>query len=74
MTKEPKLQAAVRIVPEWQDYDQEIKQLQVRFQEEKEAGTLYQEETPEQPQEGRRALPPPVGSVCSLSRVLFAAE
>ncbi|XP_040835082.1 UDP-glucose:glycoprotein glucosyltransferase 1 isoform X2 [Ochotona curzoniae] len=52
MTKEPKLQAAVRIVPEWQDYDQEIKQLQVRFQEEKEAGTLYQEETPEQPQEG----------------------
>uniref|UniRef100_A0A452H2W3 Glucosyltransferase 24 catalytic domain-containing protein n=1 Tax=Gopherus agassizii TaxID=38772 RepID=A0A452H2W3_9SAUR len=27
MTKEPKLQAAVRIVPEWQDYDQEIKQL-----------------------------------------------
>uniref|UniRef100_A0A452TQU7 UDP-glucose ceramide glucosyltransferase-like 1 n=1 Tax=Ursus maritimus TaxID=29073 RepID=A0A452TQU7_URSMA len=28
MTKEPKLEAAVRIVPEWQDYDQEIKQLQ----------------------------------------------
>uniref|UniRef100_A0A8C3BCE6 UDP-glucose ceramide glucosyltransferase-like 1 n=1 Tax=Cairina moschata TaxID=8855 RepID=A0A8C3BCE6_CAIMO len=28
MTKEPKLQAAMRIVPEWQDYDQEIKQLQ----------------------------------------------
>uniref|UniRef100_A0A8D2IJG0 UDP-glucose ceramide glucosyltransferase-like 1 n=1 Tax=Varanus komodoensis TaxID=61221 RepID=A0A8D2IJG0_VARKO len=27
MTKEPKLQAAMRIVPEWQDYDQEIKQL-----------------------------------------------
>uniref|UniRef100_A0A8C3TM59 UDP-glucose ceramide glucosyltransferase-like 1 n=1 Tax=Catharus ustulatus TaxID=91951 RepID=A0A8C3TM59_CATUS len=25
MTKEPKLQAAMRIVPEWQDYDQEIK-------------------------------------------------
>ncbi|KAM8953224.1 UDP-glucose:glycoprotein glucosyltransferase 1 [Pelodytes ibericus] len=24
-TKEPKLEAAVRIVPEWQDYDQEIK-------------------------------------------------
>uniref|UniRef100_A0A452TRH4 UDP-glucose ceramide glucosyltransferase-like 1 n=1 Tax=Ursus maritimus TaxID=29073 RepID=A0A452TRH4_URSMA len=24
MTKEPKLEAAVRIVPEWQDYDQEI--------------------------------------------------
>ena len=25
-TKEPKLQAAMRIVPEWKDYDQEIKQ------------------------------------------------
>lgn len=32
MTKEPKLEAAVRIVPEWQDYDQEVKQLQHRFQ------------------------------------------
>ncbi|KAM9085878.1 UDP-glucose:glycoprotein glucosyltransferase 1 isoform 3-T3 [Megaptera novaeangliae] len=41
MTKEPKLEAAVRIVPEWQDYDQEIKQLQMRFQEEKEAGALH---------------------------------
>lgn len=40
MTKEPKLEAAVRIVPEWQDYDQEIKQLQMRFQREKEAGAL----------------------------------
>ncbi|XP_072313338.1 UDP-glucose:glycoprotein glucosyltransferase 1 isoform X1 [Eucyclogobius newberryi] len=28
MTKEPKLQAAVRIVSEWSDYDQEIKRLQ----------------------------------------------
>ncbi|XP_014904360.1 UDP-glucose:glycoprotein glucosyltransferase 1 isoform X1 [Poecilia latipinna] len=28
MTKEPKLQAAVRIVAEWSDYDQEIKRLQ----------------------------------------------
>lgn len=37
MTKEPKLEAAVRIVPEWQDYDQEVKQLQIRFQEEKAA-------------------------------------
>lgn len=36
MTKEPKLEAAVRIVPEWQDYDQEIKQLQILFQKEKE--------------------------------------
>nr|XP_061798346.1 UDP-glucose:glycoprotein glucosyltransferase 1-like [Nerophis lumbriciformis] len=28
MTKEPKLQAAVRIVSEWSDYDQEVKRLQ----------------------------------------------
>uniref|UniRef100_A0A1A8MQF2 UDP-glucose ceramide glucosyltransferase-like 1 n=1 Tax=Nothobranchius pienaari TaxID=704102 RepID=A0A1A8MQF2_9TELE len=32
MTKEPKLQAAVRIVAEWADYDQEIKRLQTRVQ------------------------------------------
>ncbi|XP_006877381.1 PREDICTED: UDP-glucose:glycoprotein glucosyltransferase 1 [Chrysochloris asiatica] len=45
MTKEPKLEAAMRIVPEWQDYDQEIKQLQIRFQKEKEAGPLSKENT-----------------------------
>uniref|UniRef100_UPI0037E97DDD UDP-glucose:glycoprotein glucosyltransferase 1 n=1 Tax=Semicossyphus pulcher TaxID=241346 RepID=UPI0037E97DDD len=33
MTKEPKLQAAVRIVAEWTDYDKEIKRLQTRVQE-----------------------------------------
>lgn len=33
MTKEPKLQAAVRIVSEWSDYDQEIKRLQNTVQE-----------------------------------------
>ncbi|XP_074465883.1 UDP-glucose:glycoprotein glucosyltransferase 1 isoform X1 [Sebastes fasciatus] len=33
MTKEPKLHAAVRIVAEWTDYDQEIKRLQTRVQE-----------------------------------------
>lgn len=33
MTKEPKLEAAVRIVAEWSDYDQEIKRLQTRVQE-----------------------------------------
>uniref|UniRef100_A0A670I5N9 UDP-glucose ceramide glucosyltransferase-like 1 n=1 Tax=Podarcis muralis TaxID=64176 RepID=A0A670I5N9_PODMU len=42
MTKEPKLQAAMRIVPEWQDYDQEIKQLFRRFHEEKESGALFE--------------------------------
>uniref|UniRef100_A0A7M4FWC6 UDP-glucose ceramide glucosyltransferase-like 1 n=1 Tax=Crocodylus porosus TaxID=8502 RepID=A0A7M4FWC6_CROPO len=40
MTKEPKLQAAMRIVSEWQDYDLEIKQLYSHFQEEKEIGTI----------------------------------
>ncbi|XP_037705016.1 UDP-glucose:glycoprotein glucosyltransferase 1 isoform X2 [Choloepus didactylus] len=49
MTKEPKLEAAVRIVPEWQDYDQEIKQLQVRFQKEKESGALYEERKTKEP-------------------------
>ncbi|XP_075873860.1 UDP-glucose:glycoprotein glucosyltransferase 1 isoform X2 [Nelusetta ayraudi] len=34
MTKEPKLQAAVRIVAEWSDYDQEIKRFQTQVQEE----------------------------------------
>lgn len=32
-TKEPKLQAAVRIVAEWTDYDQEIKRLLTKVQE-----------------------------------------
>lgn len=53
MTKEPKLEAAVRIVPEWQDYDQEIKQLQLRFQKEKETGTLYKEKAEEPRREGK---------------------
>lgn len=59
MTKEPKLEAAVRIVPEWQDYDQEIKQLQMRFQKEKETGALHKEKTvPEPSREGEcRHLP-----------------
>ncbi|XP_010635932.1 UDP-glucose:glycoprotein glucosyltransferase 1 isoform X1 [Fukomys damarensis] len=51
MTKEPKLEAAVRIVPEWQDYDQEIKQVQIRFQKEKEMGTLFEKKTKEPTQE-----------------------
>ena len=32
MTKEPKLSAAVRIVPEWKDYDNEIKELMEKWQ------------------------------------------
>uniref|UniRef100_A0A672T8Z5 UDP-glucose ceramide glucosyltransferase-like 1 n=1 Tax=Sinocyclocheilus grahami TaxID=75366 RepID=A0A672T8Z5_SINGR len=38
-TKEPKLQAAVRIVAEWSNYDQEIKGIYNNFLEEKERGT-----------------------------------
>lgn len=53
MTKEPKLEAAVRIVPEWQDYDQEVKQLYSRFQHEKATGALSKTNETEQPsQEG----------------------
>uniref|UniRef100_A0A0R3WDU1 UDP-glucose:glycoprotein glucosyltransferase n=1 Tax=Taenia asiatica TaxID=60517 RepID=A0A0R3WDU1_TAEAS len=33
MTKEPKLSAAMRIIPEWNDYDHEISALQHRFAE-----------------------------------------
>lgn len=41
MTKEPKLDAAMRIVPEWQEYDQELKQFQKFFQEEKFNGQTH---------------------------------
>ncbi|XP_038673760.1 UDP-glucose:glycoprotein glucosyltransferase 1 isoform X3 [Scyliorhinus canicula] len=34
-TKEPKLKAAMRIVPEWNDYDNEIKELSKRMEEQK---------------------------------------
>ncbi|XP_053565723.1 UDP-glucose:glycoprotein glucosyltransferase 1 isoform X2 [Bombina bombina] len=44
MTKEPKLQAAVRIVPEWQDFDQEIKNLYSRFLEQNENTTKQEPE------------------------------
>ena len=58
MTKEPKLEAAVRIVPEWQDYDQEIKQLQTQFQREKETGMLDKKTTQEPRWEGRSSGQP----------------
>lgn len=45
MTKEAKLQAAMRILPEWVGYDEEIKALQQKVenanrQTEKESGTF----------------------------------
>ncbi|MGH0151390.1 UNVERIFIED_CONTAM: hypothetical protein FKN15_020190 [Acipenser sinensis] len=39
-TKEPKLQAAVRIVGEWSEYDQEIKKIYNKFTDEKEKGAV----------------------------------
>uniref|UniRef100_A0A671L7K7 UDP-glucose ceramide glucosyltransferase-like 1 n=1 Tax=Sinocyclocheilus anshuiensis TaxID=1608454 RepID=A0A671L7K7_9TELE len=52
-TKEPKLQAAVRIVAEWSDYDQEIKRIYNNFLEEKERGTTdsYQQTDKKHPGE-----------------------
>uniref|UniRef100_A0A671L3N4 UDP-glucose ceramide glucosyltransferase-like 1 n=1 Tax=Sinocyclocheilus anshuiensis TaxID=1608454 RepID=A0A671L3N4_9TELE len=52
-TKEPKLQAAVRIVAEWSDYDQEIKRIYNNFLEEKERGTTdsYQQTDKKHPEE-----------------------
>lgn len=40
-TKEPKLEAAVRIVPEWTDYDSEIQKLLNRIRNEKTKGTPF---------------------------------
>lgn len=45
-TKEPKLTAAARIVPEWVEYDNEIKQLLRRVQEQEETATQKQTPSP----------------------------
>ncbi|XP_076603616.1 UDP-glucose:glycoprotein glucosyltransferase 2 [Chaetodon auriga] len=47
-TKEPKLTAAARIVPEWVEYDSEIKQLLRRVQGQEEAATQKQTRSPSQ--------------------------
>lgn len=36
MTKEPKLESAMRIIDEWRDYDDEIRRLQEQFESERE--------------------------------------
>lgn len=46
MTKEAKLQAAIRILPEWVGYDEEIKALQQKIENEnrqieKDSGTYF---------------------------------
>lgn len=45
MTKEPKLNAAVRIVAEWSDYDQEIKRFQTKVKEKINPNTKIQQGT-----------------------------
>ncbi|KAM7380489.1 hypothetical protein PAMP_003781 [Pampus punctatissimus] len=47
-TKEPKLTAAARIVPEWVEYDNEIKQLWRQIQEQEETATQRQTPSPSQ--------------------------
>ncbi|CAJ1079457.1 UDP-glucose:glycoprotein glucosyltransferase 2 [Xyrichtys novacula] len=47
-TKEPKLKAAARIVPEWVEYDNEIKQLLRQVQEEKDTDTHKRAGSPSQ--------------------------
>ncbi|KAK7904184.1 hypothetical protein WMY93_016791 [Mugilogobius chulae] len=51
MTKEPKLQAAVRIVSEWTSYDQEIKRLQNGVQEK-----ISQDQSTRQPTDAHTEL------------------
>ena len=45
MTKEPKLKAAVRIVGEWKDYDDEIRSLQERLAENAASNAADQSQT-----------------------------
>ncbi|XP_058471290.1 UDP-glucose:glycoprotein glucosyltransferase 1 isoform X1 [Solea solea] len=51
MTKEPKLQAAVRIVAEWSDYDQEVKRLQTRVQKAANHRTQQQQQQQQEEEE-----------------------
>uniref|UniRef100_A0AAY5EX87 UDP-glucose ceramide glucosyltransferase-like 1 n=1 Tax=Electrophorus electricus TaxID=8005 RepID=A0AAY5EX87_ELEEL len=60
-TKEPKLQAAVRIVAEWVDYDQEVKSLYARYLEERERGGAPDRS---HAQKGRRGECSPMSQPC----------
>lgn len=51
-TKEPKLTAAARIVPEWVEYDNEIKQLLGQVQEQGDEATQKQTQSPSQHTKG----------------------
>ncbi|XP_041806294.1 UDP-glucose:glycoprotein glucosyltransferase 2 isoform X2 [Chelmon rostratus] len=53
-TKEPKLTAAARIVPEWVEYDNEIKQLLRRVQEQEDAAAQRQTPPPSQHKKDNR--------------------
>lgn len=51
-TKEPKLTAAARIVPEWVEYDNEIKQLLGRLQPQEDTATPTHTASPSQHDKG----------------------
>ncbi|XP_030613605.1 UDP-glucose:glycoprotein glucosyltransferase 2 isoform X3 [Archocentrus centrarchus] len=54
MTKEPKLVAAARIVPEWVEYDKEIKELLRQVQEQEDSTTQKQTPAPSQHKKDNR--------------------
>lgn len=63
-TKEPKLQAAVRIVAEWTDYDQEIKRIYNKFLEGRERGTHSGEKHTQERKTGEHSLPSLTYNLC----------
>lgn len=54
-TKEPKLTAAARIVPEWVEYDNEIKQLLRRVQGQEDTAGHKQTPSPSQHKKGYKS-------------------
>lgn len=55
-TKEPKLTAAVRIVPEWVEYDNQIKQLLRRVQEQRVTATQGQSPAASRDKKGQQKI------------------
>ncbi|KJH41331.1 UDP-glucose:Glycoprotein Glucosyltransferase [Dictyocaulus viviparus] len=46
LTKEPKLDSAIRIIPEWKDYDKEIKNVLIKVGQKNRSNTLEHSELP----------------------------
>lgn len=65
-TKEPKLTAAARIVPEWVEYDEEIKKLLRRIQEGADAAVQKQTPSRHKKGEGRVKNPPKISAYSDL--------